>query len=67
MLSVCCRVCVLKVCDECAMTTRLHVCTLTQVMHGRDAFRGGRYFLGCYTGHDELESRMRLELPASEE
>jgi trimethyllysine dioxygenase len=30
-----------------------------RVLHGREAYTGKRHFVGCYLGHEDLESRMR--------
>jgi trimethyllysine dioxygenase len=30
-----------------------------RVLHGREAYTGGRRFVGCYLGHEDLESRIR--------
>lgn len=30
-----------------------------RVLHGRQAYTGGRRFVGCYLGHEDLESRIR--------
>lgn len=30
-----------------------------RVLHGREAYTGGRRFVGCYLNHSDLESRMR--------
>ncbi|GJM37305.1 MAG: hypothetical protein DHS20C19_06720 [Acidimicrobiales bacterium] len=31
-----------------------------RLLHGRTHYSGNRVLLGCYTGHDDLESAYRL-------
>ena len=31
-----------------------------RVLHGREAYTGGRRFVGCYLNHSDLESRLRV-------